>query len=154
MGRMFSHPELTAAQTHPYEQEANRLGLVTNHWGQRITGMVPLGADLMLSTSAKGTYDWKPSYDFLTDKQRRQYGAVLKLNRPGCLAARITWTGKPLRLEFRLTAETLEIIQDGTLIGKAPYDLPPDSLAGELKLRVGQGAYGKLQGRILSQQVK
>jgi hypothetical protein len=154
MGRMFSHPELTAEQTHPYEQEANRLGLVTNHWGQRITGMVPLGADLMLSTSAKGTYDWKPSYDFLTDKQRRQYGAVLKLNRPGCLAARITWTGKPLRLEFRITAEALEIIQDGTLIGKAPYDMPPDSLAGELKLRVGQGAYGKLQGRILSQQVK
>ena len=154
MGRMFTHPELTAERTHPYEEQANRLGLVTNHWGQRITGMVPLGADLMLSTSTKGTYTWKPSYDFLTDKQRRQYGAVLKLKRPGCLAARINWTGKPLRLEFRVTADTLQIVQDGTVIGQAPHDLPPGSLAGKLTLRAGQGAFGKLQGRMISQQIK
>ena len=55
MGRMFSHPELTAQQTHPYEQDADRLKLVTNHWGRRITGMVALGQDLVLSTSSKGT---------------------------------------------------------------------------------------------------
>ena len=45
-GRMFTHPETTSRRTHPYEPEADRLGLVTNHWGRRVTGLIPLGGKL------------------------------------------------------------------------------------------------------------
>ena len=39
MGRAFTHPELTDKQVHPYQEHADRFKLVSNHWGQRITGM-------------------------------------------------------------------------------------------------------------------
>jgi len=154
MGRMFSHPELTARQTHPYEQDADRLKLVTNHWGQRITGMVALGQDLVLSTSSKGTDLWKESYTFLTDRQRREYGAVLKLNRPGNVAGQIQWTGKPIRFDLEVTASTIRIVQDGKQIAGGKHDLPLGRLDGKLTLRPGQGAHGRFAGRVLSSELE
>ena len=154
MGRMFSHPELTAEQTHPYEQDADRLGLVTNHWGQRITGMVALGQDLVLSTSSKGTDVWKEGYKFLTDGERREYGAVLKLHRPGNVAGKMQWTGKPVRFDFTVTASTLTIAQDGKQIAAGTHDLPLGRLRGELKLRPGNGASGRLSGKVLSSELE
>jgi len=154
MGRMFSHPELTAQQTHPYEQDADRLKLVTNHWGQRITGMVVLGQDLVLSTSSKGTDLWKENYTFLTDRQRREYGAVLKLNRPGNIAGQIQWTGKPIRFDLDVTTSTIAIFQDGKQIAGGNHDLPLGRLNGKLTLRPGQGANGRLAGRVLSSELE
>ncbi len=154
MGRMFSHPELTAQRTHPYEQDADRLKLVTNHWGQRITGMVPLGQDLVLSTSSKGTGVWKESYTFLTDRERREYGAVLTLNRPGNIAGQVKWTGKPIRFDLDVTASTIAISQDGKQIASGNHDLPLGQLNGKLTLRPGQGANGRLSGRVLSSELK
>jgi hypothetical protein len=89
LGRMFTHPQVTDKNTHPYEAEADRFKLVTNHWGQRVTGMVPHGNGLVLSTSSKGTSPWFDKYDFLTEKQRREYGAVIRLTMPGNLSAQI-----------------------------------------------------------------
>ena len=154
MGRMFSHPELTAKQTHPYEQDADRLGLVTNHWGQRITGMVALGQDLVLSTSSKGTDLWKEGYKFLTDGERREYGAVLKLHRPGNIAGKMQWTGKPVRFDFTVTASTLTIAQDGKQIAAGTHDLPLGRLRGELTLRPGNGASGRLSGKVRSSELE
>ena len=89
MGRMFTHPEISDATVHPYEAEANKHGLVTNHWGQRVTGLVPLDDSVFISTSAKGTARWEDRYKFLTDAQRREYGAVHRLRMPGNLATQI-----------------------------------------------------------------
>ena len=154
MGRMFSHPELTAKQVHPYEQDADRLGLVTNHWGQRISGMVPLGQDLVLSTCSKGTYVWKKGYTFLSDRERREYGAVLKLSRPGNIAGQIQWTGKPIRFDLTVTASTISISQDGKQIATGTHDLPLGRLAGDLRLRPGKGASGRLAGTVLSSELE
>ena len=153
MGRMFTHPELTDKRVHPYEAEAKRHKLVTNHWGQRITGMVPLGDALMLSTSSKGTYEWQDKYTFLTDKQRREYGAVIQLKMPGNLAAQIRWTGKPVRLEFLIDDKRMTIRQDGRDLVSAKMTAIPLEHLRNLKMKWGQGVFGPLNGRLLLQQL-
>ncbi len=151
MGRAFTHPELTDKQTHPYEQHTDRFKIVTNHWGQRITGMIPIGDSLFLSTSAKGTYEWYKKYDFLTDKQRREYGAVLKLTMPGNLAAVLGWTDKPLTLEFLVYADRLVVRQDGREIGSSRFKIEDKTRVTGAKTTWGGGVFGPLNGRLLRQ---
>ena len=149
MGRMFSHPPLTDKTVHPYEAAAKRFGLVTNHWGQRVTGMAPLGPSLMLSTSSKGTSAWSDEYDFLDDAQRREYGAVLRLTMPGALATRIEWKNGPTTLQFIIESDRLVIRQDGKPLGSAP--LPPSILDGlrPSKIDWGKGVFGRFEGNLL-----
>lgn len=147
LGRLFTHPELTEKRTHPYEAEAKRLGLVTNHWGQRVTGMVPLGDSLFLSTSSKGTYKWDDRHDFITEEQRREYGAVLKMRMPGNLAAQIKWTDRPIRLEFVVSPKQISIRQDGKQIAAANLDDDFTVDLSELKVNWGEGVFGPLVGR-------
>jgi hypothetical protein len=149
MGRAFTHPRLTDKQVHPYEQHTERFRLVTNHWGQRITGMVSIGDSLFLSTSSKGTGRWLEEYDFLSEAERREYGTVLKLSMPGHLSAVISWTGKPLTLEFLVFADRLLIRQDGREIGRSKF-VPSDAKRlRSLKTTRGQGIFGPLRGRLL-----
>jgi hypothetical protein len=150
LGRMFTHPQTTDKAIHPYEAEANRFSLVTNHWGQRVTGMVPHGDSLMLSTSSKGTYQWFDKYDFLTEKQRREYGAVIKLTMPGNLSAQIKWKNRPTRLNFVIEKTRMIIRQDGEDL--AHSEIPFDTVLDLQKPTVqwGQGVFGPLNGRIKS----
>ncbi|MBX3437190.1 MAG: hypothetical protein KF861_06850 [Planctomycetaceae bacterium] len=148
LGRMFTHPATTDAFVHPYEREAQELGLVLNHWGQRVTGMIPQGGSLILSTSAKGTVEWKEDYTFLTEAERLEYGAVLRLTMPGNLAVPMKWHERPTRFEFTIRPGKLEIRQEGDLLGAT--DLPSDSVFDLSQLRVhwGRGVFGPLRGRI------
>jgi hypothetical protein len=148
MGRMFTHPELTAERTHPYEEQANRFGLVTNHWGQRVTSMIPHGDSLYLSTSSKGTYEWSDRYDFLTEEQRREYGSVLRLRMPGNLSAQMRWKESPTRLTFQYDGRTMSIQQDGTSIATARLERPLIADLADLKVSWSQGVYGPLNGEL------
>ena len=150
LGRMFTHPKITDKTTHPYEAEAEKYGLVTNHWGQRVTSMVPQGNFLILSTSSKGTYQWFDRYEFLTDQQRREYGAVIRLAMPGNLASQIKWKNRPLKFDFVVEKSRLIIRQDGEDL--AHSELPFDTLDGfqQITVKWGQGVFGKLNGRVLS----
>ncbi len=149
LDRMFTHPEKTAEFQHPYETEAKSLGLVTNHWGQRITGMIPLGDSLLLSTSSKGTAEWKDEYTFLTDEQRREYGAVLRLRMPGNLAAQIKWQDGPIKLDFTMRPSELVIEQDGKQLASSV--LPDDFVVDvpDLSVHWKQGVFGPLRGQLL-----
>ena len=124
MGRMFSHPEITDKTTHPYEAAANELKLVTNHWGQRVTGLIPLHDRLMLSTSSKGTGLWQERFKFLDETQRREYGAVLQLNMPGNLATTIQWQEKPMQFEFLIQENQMIIRQDGQTLATTAAPAP------------------------------
>lgn len=154
LGRMFSHPHTTAEFQHPYEIEARQQGLVANHWGQRITGMIPQGDSLLLSTSSKGTAEWKDEYTFLTDEQRREYGAVLRLRMPGHLATQIQWQDRPIRLDFTVRPEELVIHQDGRQLASAslPEDFRVDT--SELSVQWKQGTFGPLRGEFLKYDVR
>ena len=149
MGRMFSHPEITDKMVHPYEPEAKRHRLVTNHWGQRITGMVPLGDSLMLSTSSKGTYRWYDKYKFLTEKQRREYGAVLRLKMPGNLATQIKWKDKPTRFEFVVEKNRIVVRQDGVELASSKISSSQQARLKSGKVTWGRGVFGPLNGRLL-----
>jgi len=154
MGRMFTHPELTDRRVHPYEAEADRFKLVSNHWGQRVTGLVPIAESLYLSTSSKGTYEWYDKYDFLTDKQRREYGAVLKLTMTGNLAASIAWTGQPLALEFAVERDRIVIRQDGRQIGSARLADGGGRDFSKTVSHWGTGAFGPLNGRLIKRDAR
>ncbi len=147
-GRMFTHPGITSLRTHPYEPESQKFGLIANHWGQRVTGIVPLGDSLMISTSAKGTSEWDAKYDFLTDAQRREYGAVLRLRSPGNLAVVTEWKDAPTRFEFLIYRDRMLVKQDGKILASSKLsgiELP--KLQGA-KVTLGAGVYGQFGGKI------
>lgn len=149
MGRMFSHPKITGKTVHPYEADARKYGLVTNHWGQRITGMIPRHESLMLSTSSKGTYRWSSEYTFLTEKQRREYGAVLRLTMPGNLAAQIDWKNRPIEFDFRIYSDRLEIRQDGKLLASSRFKIGTAARYEKLTMNWGAGVFGRLNGTLI-----
>ncbi|MGD9858292.1 MAG: hypothetical protein AB7U20_25405 [Planctomycetaceae bacterium] len=154
LGRMFTHPPLTDEFVHPYEPEATQLGLVLNHWGQRVTSMIPHGDALILSTSAKGTVEWPDEYGFLSEEQRREYGAVLRLKMPGNLAAQIAWQDRPIRLDFTLRGRELSISQDGTTL--AATTLPAEFTVDATQFAVnwGAGTFGPLRGSLIRREYR
>ncbi len=153
MGRLFTHPDLTDKQTHPYEAEAKRFNLVTNHWGQRVTGMVPLGSSLILSTSSKGTYQWFDKYDFLTEPERREYGAVLQMEMPGNLAAQVKWQDQPMQFDFSIEQGQLVIRQQGEVLAKTKIQGLDSTMFQNTNVKWGNGVFGKLNGQIKSKRV-
>jgi len=146
LGRMLTHPETTNATVHPYEADALRSGLVLNHWGQRLCSMVPLGDSLYVATSSKGTAEWKEEYGFLTNEQRREYGAVLRLRVPGNLAVPIHWRDGSTRLEFVVGAGSIRIVQDGNEIATTTFD-GAISL-DDIHVTWGNGMHGPLRGTL------
>ena len=150
LGRGFTHPKLTDKQTHPYEQHTKRFRLVQNHWGQRITGMIPMGDELWMSTSAKGTYRWHAKYDFLTEMQRREYGAVLRLKMPGSLSVPIRWNGGKLNLKFQVDRKRMAVYQDGKLLASQSLGSQFKVNLDKLKTKWGTGIFGPLAGKVIS----
>jgi len=151
MGRLFSHPAAHADPGHPYQNQCEQLGLVSNQWGQRVTSMVPLGDSLlMISTSAKWPFEPSPAPDFMTEEQLAEYGTVWRMRVPGCLSAPIHWTPEQTELEFIVTADAMQIRQNGLLLAET-------SMSPELAERIvaagriaspewGTGAYGPFGG--------
>ncbi len=150
LGRMFTHPQTTDKTTHPYEAQAKQHNLVANHWGQRVTGMVPQGSALMLSTSTKGTYAWFDKYDFLTDAQRREYGAVIELSMSGNLAAQIKWRDRPIKLEFVVEQSRLVIRQDGAELARSQLSFDGAQRLTDSTVQWGRGVFGALNGKLRS----
>ncbi|MFT5327503.1 MAG: enamine deaminase RidA (YjgF/YER057c/UK114 family) [Planctomycetaceae bacterium] len=147
--RMFTHPELTDKTTHPYEADADRYGLVRNHWGQRVTSLIPQHDSLLLSTSSKGTYEWDDRYDFLTDAQRREYGAVLRLRLPGNLAVQPEWTSGPTKLHFDFDGKQLSITQDGRQLAATEVGDDFTVNLSDVSVNWAQGVFGPFNGTLV-----
>ena len=144
--RAFTHPELTTDFQHPYETAARQQGWVLNHWGQRVTSMIPGGDSLLLSTSSKGTVEWTEDEKFLSESQRREYGAVLRLKMPGNLSAPVQWTGRPVHLRFIVRDGQMQIEQDGRRI--ASTLLPFNRDLSNLNVQFGSGLFGPAAWKI------
>jgi hypothetical protein len=150
--RMFNHPDITDRVIHPYDEE-NRGNPVSNLWGQRVTSMIPLGADLYISTSAKGAETrWEPErYPFLAPEKWKSYGTVWRLRMPGHLSASTAWTAGQTTLDFSIRGTTMTISQDGQKLAETTISGP---LADQLRrvskfqpVRWDEGIYGKFTGR-------
>lgn len=156
--RMFERPELTAAVNHPWEQEvrdynqAHGKEIVANNWGHRVTGLVPLGGSLYVSTSAKAPWPAKDRLDFLTDEVWEEYGRVYRLTprQGGIISAPIEWKNGPTTLTFTVTASgKMTVSQDGRLLGEATA-----ALDGDWTITWSDGVFGPLGGSMTDQQVQ
>ncbi|MDG1895844.1 MAG: hypothetical protein P8J37_13135 [Fuerstiella sp.] len=148
--RMFDHPELSDRITHPYDFE-NKNGDVGNQWGQRVTSLVPGGANLFVSTSAKWPAEWAPQeFPFLAPDKWKSYGSVYKLTMPGHLSATTKWTEGPTTFEFVIDENELSISQDGKQIAATAVTgslrKHVNSAAGLADVKWGQGIYGAFGG--------
>lgn len=151
--RMIDHPELSAAITHPYDVE-NRGHEVGNLWGQRVTSLVPSGADLFISTSAKFPCEWDARrFPFLAPEKWKSYGSVHRLTIPGHLSANTAWTDGPSTFQFTLQGASLAISQDGRKLAETSVTGPLAERLRAVKqlvgIRWGEGIHGKFSGRKL-----
>jgi hypothetical protein len=148
--RMFTHPALTDATTHPYELECKALGGVANQWGQRVTSMVPLKDSLLISTSAKNPCRWEPKFDFVGNNAWKEYGSVTRLHASGHLSVPVKWTEGPTELRFTLADGVMRVEQDGNPIGSSVLSgsvtSAPGSASSLGEVDWGQGAYGIFTG--------
>ena len=160
MPRMFKHPNLSAAITHPYDVE-NESNSPRNLWGQRVTSLVASGPDLFISTSGKAPMEWEPQrYPFLAPEKWKSYGKVYRATMQGHLSAPTRWTTGPTKLVFTLKDGELAIHQDGDLLARCSVT---GALQQKLKQaksfrppRWGEGTFGShgnvsLQGEMASQ---
>jgi outer membrane protein assembly factor BamB len=152
--RMFSQPELTAEFGHPYEEDIVAYNkttgeeLVYNNWGQRITGMVSVGSDMILSTSAKGTLPRDNRLGFLTDEVFAEYGQFYRLHLPGNLSASIAPVSGPTQLRLVLRKSRMEIYRDGKLLAQTAV---PAELVAQLRpatITWRYGVFGPFQGSL------
>ena len=147
--RMFAHPLPSDTTVHPYEAETRRIDPVGNLWGQRVTGLQPHGAGLVITTSSKGGGPWEPRFAFLTERQRAEYGAVYLATVPGNLAVAAEWNPGPTRFEVTLAGNTLSVTQDGRTLGSVAV---PEHLVDAFrpaKVIRGQGVFGPLAGKLV-----
>jgi len=148
--RMFTHPDPTEETTHPYERECTALGVVLNQWGQRVTSMVSLQDQLLISTSAKWPCAWEPKFDFIANDAWKEYGTVTQLFAPGHLSTTVLWTDKTTEFRFVLKGAKMSIEQEGVLLGTAPLSgaVKNASTSAEnlAETAWGHGAYGKFTG--------
>ena len=158
MQRMFDHPQVSAAVTHPYDIE-NQNNLVKNQWGQRVTSLVTSGDALFVSTSAKDPCAWDPTQNpFLAPDKWKSYGSVYSITMPGHLGAATVWTDGPTKLEFTIDGSRLRIAQDGKQLAATTITrLLGEKLRSASKLKTvtwGEGLYGKFSGSRLSGTVR
>ena len=152
--RMFSHPELSNAIVHPYDEE-NRKHSTPNLWGQRVTSMFTSGDALFISTSAKYPCEWDPQqFPFLSPEKWKSYGSVYRLTSPGHLGASTKWTDGPTTFELTIDGNEMSIRQDGQQIAATKLTGPfaekvANRRPGLKPIRWGAGIYGKFSGPLI-----
>lgn len=147
--RMFDHPELSAAITHPYDIE-NKGNDPGNLWGQRVTSLVTLGADLLVATSAKSPVEWKADRAlWLAPDKWKSYGKIYRITLPGHLSSVAKWTEGPTTFEFGFGDQKLTIRQDGELIGEAAMDDKWQESLSFPRVLPGQGIHGEFRGKVI-----
>jgi len=147
VGRLFSQPALLENITAPWENEMDALGeKINNLWGQRVTGFVPLGGDMLVSTSSKNGTPFEERYNFLAPDHRQEYGAVHRLHLPGHRSMPTQWTGEATHFQFEITPKGLKIAQDNRTLGILP--IQGNTNWSEATIHIGQGVYGAFNGKL------
>ncbi len=159
--RMFETPEITDEMVHPWDDKVADYNnnhedqIVGNLWGQRITGLNPMGDALYISLSAKGCNEREMRLEFLHDDEVwNQYRAVYRMRKPGCAVGAIAWTGKPTTLRFTVTEERISIEQDGQALASAPISAALAARVKEAQIEWAYGMFGPLRGTIESKAVQ
>jgi len=155
--RMFQRPPITDKVGHPWEAEivdyckSHDEKIVFNNWGQRVSGLNPMGDALYVGVSAKGCFARDARLEFLRDDNVwNEYRAVHRMRKPGIATAPIQWTGKPMTLQFTVTNDRLSVAQDGRKLVSAPITAALAARTKDAKVEWGMGMFGPLRGKIVS----
>lgn len=151
--RVFAHPSVTDAITHPYEMETKAADSVLNLWGQRVTGLVPYRGSLIITTSSKGGNAWEPKFAFLNFEQRRDYGAIYRARLPGQLSAYVPLAVTRKRFELTGEGNLLTVRVDGAEMGQIPIANEQLNNLADGALVWGVGVYGPCRFKIEDQSV-
>lgn len=160
--RMFRRPPITDEMNHPWEDRVvayneNRDGdVVINEWGQRVTGLAPMGDALYLSVSAKGCPDRDMRLGFLRDDEVwNEYRVVHRAKKPGHVSVPVAWREDPTTLVFTVGEAEISIRQDGELLGSAPIRRKrAEQVAGNAEIQWEYGMFGPLRARLQSKAVE
>ena len=156
--RMFEYPPIMDEMNHPWEDrilrynETHEEELVWNDWGNRITGLAPMGDSLFISTSAKGCQQRDMRMEFLHDDEIwNEYRTVHRMRKPGCAAGPVAWKEGETTLEFIADSDRIAIAQDGTEIASAPADPKVVANVETAQIEWGKGMYGPFAGDVTPQ---
>lgn len=147
LGRLFTHPDPTDQWTHPYEPETQALDPVLNRWGQRVTSMVPMGQDLIMSTSAKGPNPFEEKFTFLGGGKHLEYGGIHRFHSPGCLSIALEWKNQPTQIDFEIGPRSLQVKQDGKLLGFTEWSAEFPKIDHQYSMVLGKGTFGPFGGQ-------
>lgn len=148
--RFFQQPLPTSQYQHPYESQTRQVDDVANLWGQRITGLQPHGAGLVVTTSSKTGAPWTRKFAFLDERQREEYGEVYRAVIPGNLAVPTEWKEGPTSFEVTVSGERIRVSQDGRLLGEVAAPKYVTTSFRPANLVWGEGRFGRFAGTLLS----
>lgn len=148
--RVFTHPAISDAVTHPYEAETKLTDTVYNLWGQRVSGLVPYKGSLIIATSTKGGSPWESKFAFLTKEQQRDYGAIYRATLPGQLSVHAPITSTVTRIELKSEGEFLSVLLNGTKSGRIPLATGSLNRLAAGTIQWGTGIYGPCRLKIES----
>lgn len=150
--RMFSHPTVADAVTHPYETETQAVDAVLNLWGQRVTGLIPSHGALFITTSSKSGGPWEPKFGFLSVEQQRDYGAVYCARLPGQFTVHTPLAAGPTRIELHATGESLRVTVNGSEAGQIAVSPAMLKRLATGTVQWGSGVYGRCRLNIEEKQ--
>ncbi len=146
--RLFDSPPFTSVK-YPYLREC-----YIWDWAQRIDYLTPFNGALVAGMGSMGQNpretEGYPCLDWL---HRLEYGKVKQLTLPNSTMGQINWTDGPTELEFILGEDGQYIIQDGVVLAYHPGKFKSEWNNKMLQVVYGVGAYGSLNGKILSQSI-
>ena len=130
--------------------------MVLNNWGQRVTGLSPMGDALYLSVSAKGCSERDMRLAFLHDDEVwNEYRVVHRLKKPGHVSVPVVWRDGPTTLLFTVGETEISIRQDGKLLGTAPVRREEvDRVVKDTEFQWEYGMYGPLRAGLLAKGVE
>lgn len=153
--RMFEQPETTDQVNHPWEDLVNAYNathddpVIYNDWGQRITGLCPMGDSLYISVAPMGCYLRDLRLEFLQDDDIwNEYRTIHRMRKSGCTAGPVAWTDGPTQLEFTAEGDRMEVAQDGNVIATANVDPDAVQKMEAATIEWGNGMFGPLSGQI------
>ena len=156
--RMFEHPAITDEMNHPWEDrvtgynEMHGAELIWNDWGNRTTGLAPMGDSLFISTSAKSCPERDMRMEFLHDDEVwNEYRTVHRMRKSGCAAGPVDWREGGTTLEFLADGDRVVIAQDGAEIASAPADPKVVASVETARIEWGKGMYGPFAGDVTPQ---
>jgi hypothetical protein len=148
--RLFSAPEKSNSPdlvNYPYFYRALD-GESAAFYGERISGMIPYGQSLIVSTSNLSSWGKSIGEGFISEQLAHEYGLIYTLTQEGCLTAKVIGREKKIyRFSLEIEDYELKIVSDyGVQVVKTTF-----KKSDVVKVAIPKsGAFGVFVGGVLT----